>query len=134
MLFLNSRECGLEIIGAANFQGLKFDPQSPSCNLHLSQQSCVGSVSRIPEDPTRVTLGNASLSSSSCFPLNSERLDNPVTFPPGCARLVTSPVPTGSVTLVMTMGIVVLAFLAAWVAVVPLVKMTSTLRCTSSAA
>ena len=50
VLFLNSRECGFEIIGAANFQGLKCDPQSPRRDLHLSQQSCVGSVSRIPKD------------------------------------------------------------------------------------
>ena len=48
-------------------------------------------------------------------------------FPPGCARLETSPVPTGSEAEAITMGIVALAFLAANVAPGLLVTMTSTL-------
>ena len=40
-------------------------------------------------------------------------------FPPGRARLATNPLPTGSVSCVITMGIVVVASLAARVAVGP---------------
>ena len=45
-----------------------------------------------------------------------------------------SPVSTGSVAAAMTIGIVLVAFLAAWTAGVPHVTITSTLRRTSSAA
>ena len=41
------------------------------------------------------------------------RLDNPVALPPGRARLVTSPLPTGSATEAKTMGMVLVACLAA---------------------
>jgi hypothetical protein len=40
-------------------------------------------------------------------------------FPPGCARLVTSPALTGSPTEIMTIGIDVVACLAAKLAAVP---------------
>ena len=41
-----------------------------------------------------------SFKSSSRFPLSSgEKLDSPVMFPPGRARLATSPLPTGSLSL-----------------------------------
>ena len=63
-----------------------------------------------------------------------QRVDNPVMFPPGRARLATNPLPTGSLSCAMTMGIVAVASLAARVAVGPAVTMTSTLRRTSSAA
>ena len=55
-------------------------------------------------------------------------------FPPGRARLATNPLPTGSLSNVMTMGIVLVASLAARVSAGPAVTMTSTLRRTSSAA
>ena len=55
-------------------------------------------------------------------------------FPPGRARLATNPLPTGSLSCAMTMGIVAVASLAARVSVEPAVTMTSTLRRTSSAA
>ena len=41
-------------------------------------------------------------------------MDIPVVFPPGRARLVTSPNPTASFTFVMTMGMVLVAFWTAW--------------------
>ena len=63
------------------------------------------------------------------------RLDNPVTLPPGRARLVTSPLPTGSAAVAKTMGggrgSVCLAARAVGV---PGATMTSTLSATSSAA
>jgi hypothetical protein len=59
--------------------------------------------------------------------------DNPVTLPPGRARLAIQPVPTGSLASANTMGIVdVVRFTSASAA--PDVTMTSTLRRTNSAA
>jgi hypothetical protein len=59
---------------------------------------------------------------------------NPVIFPPGRARLATRPLPTGSATNVATIGMVVVARLAARAAGVDTVTMTSILSRTSSAA
>ena len=59
---------------------------------------------------------------------------NPVTFAPGRARLVTTPVPAGSLLDAMTMGIVSVARLAASAAGAPLVTITSRLRRMSSTA
>jgi len=50
----------------------------------------------------------------------------PVTLPPGRARLVTNPLPIGSAALCMTMGIVLVAPLAALIAGVADVTITST--------
>src|SRR5205085_3723781 len=62
---------------------------------------------------TRSTPGTACLSSSRRLPTSSApKLDNPVTLPPGRARLVTSPLPTGSPAPAKTMGIVLVACLA----------------------
>ena len=55
-------------------------------------------------------------------------------LPPGRARLATNPAPTGSAETAITIGIVRVACLAAWVGGVSTVTMTSTLRRTSSAA
>ena len=63
-----------------------------------------------------------------------DRLATPVIFPPGRARLVTNPAPTGSPTPAITIGIVAVASFAAAVAGVLVLTMTSTLRRTSSAA
>ena len=55
-----------------------------------------------------------SLSISSRFPANTVvMVVNPVMFPPGLARLSTSPPATGSPASKKTMGIVLVAFLAA---------------------
>ena len=84
---------------------------------------------------TRESLGTISFKSSSCFPLISgERVAKPVMFPPGRARLATNPLPTGSGSCAMTIGIVEVASLTARVTVGPAETMTSTLRRTSSAA
>jgi hypothetical protein len=58
----------------------------------------------------------------------------PVMLPPGCARLSTRPVVTGSVTPMNTIGIVVVACLAACAAFVVTATRTSGLGSTSSAA
>src|SRR5215831_12021658 len=63
---------------------------------------------------TRETWETASLRNSSRFPASSDvNLVSPVTLPPGRAKLATSPSPTGS-PLTLTIGTVVVAFLAAW--------------------
>ena len=88
-----------------------------------------------PKTATWESLGTISFSSSSRFPLSSgTRVDNPVMFPPGRARLATNPLPTGSLTCAMTIGIVVVTSFAAPLDVEPPVTITSTLRRTSSAA
>ncbi len=89
--------------------------------LAAASMSVRGQVSPRPPDcqrkATRATLGKASLSSSNRLPSRSGAMRlSPVIFPPGRARLETSPVPTGSAAAANTMGIVALAFLAAKIA------------------
>jgi hypothetical protein len=55
-------------------------------------------------------------------------------FPPGRAKLATSPVPTGSAADGMTMGIVLVAFFAAWITGVAPATMRATFRRTNSSA
>src|SRR5216683_2432137 len=63
---------------------------------------------------TRLTPGTACLSRSRPLPTSSgPRPVNPVTLPPGRARLVTSPLVTGSPAAAKTMGTVLVACLAA---------------------
>src|SRR3954447_17080017 len=86
--------------------------------------------------PTRERFGSIAISNSSRLPLISSPGStlSPVTFPPGRARLATSPVLTGSVLLVMTIGTVVVAFSAATAFAWFPVTMTSTPSRTRSAA
>ena len=84
--------------------------------------------------PTRASLGTASLSISSLLVFSSgAKLESPVTLPPGRARLATKPAPTGSPAFVITMGMAVVAFLAANADGVPEATIRSTLRRTKSA-
>ena len=56
---------------------------------------------------TRVTLGTASFSSCRRLAISSGAwIVRPVMLPPGRPRLATNPGPTGSPTVVMTIGIV----------------------------
>ena len=91
-----------------------------------------------PDDrrsPTRASLGTASLSISSLLVFSSvAKLENPVTLPPGRARLATRPSPTGSAAFAITMGMVVVAFFAANAGGPPVATIRSTLRRTRSAA
>ena len=60
--------------------------------------------------PTRESLGMICFKRSSCLPLISgARAASPVMFPPGRARLATNPLPIGSVSVAMTIGIVEVA-------------------------
>jgi hypothetical protein len=83
---------------------------------------------------TRDSPGIMSLSTSSLFALSSgERMVSPVVFPPGRARLATTPAPRMS-SLIVTIGIVSVACWATLGARSPDAKMTSTFKRISSAA
>ena len=127
-------ERSINILGTEDF--LKF-------KLHL--QRCRGEpkffylfamdMVEVERTATRESLGRVSLRSSSCLPpISGARVDSPVMFPRGWARLATIPSATGSGSFAMTIGIVEVACLATRVAGPPPVTMTSTLRRTSSAA
>ena len=77
-----------------------------------------------------------SLSNCSCLPLSSGRSRNtPVILPPGCAKLRTNPIATGSLSRsTATVGMWLVACLAAASAAAPRTKRTSTLSRTRSAA
>ena len=133
---LNRRfERALVFVGAADLHGMKLQTQFSrrllvffpclrrpgSCGFH--------------SNATRESFGMVSLSNSSRLPANTGAMVvNPVTFPPGRARLSTNPAETGSDRLKQTMGIVLVAFLAARASLTPGVTITSTLRRTSSSA
>src|ERR1051326_1601403 len=84
---------------------------------------------------TRESLGTASFSNCTRLAFDSAALmARPVRLPPGCARLATIPTATGSATPTITIGIEVVACLAANVAGVPCVTNTSTFFATRAAA
>src|SRR5262245_39140422 len=88
----------------------------------------------VRRSPTRESLGIASLSISSLLLISSgTKLASPVTLPPGRAKLAIRPSATGSTEVVITMGMVVVAFFVANTGAVDVPTMTSTLRRTSSA-
>jgi hypothetical protein len=80
------------------------------------------------------SVGTTSLRSSICLPPSSGRSRNsPVKLPPGRAKLLTHPLATGSFSKsIPTIGIVVVAFIAATNAYCEAARMTSHLRSTSS--
>jgi hypothetical protein len=84
----------------------------------------------------RVTRGATSLSSSSHFPLIPySKIVNPVALPPGRAKLVTKPAPTGSMTCTNTIGRVRVACRSGTTVVVPVAATrTSGASATNSAA
>jgi hypothetical protein len=80
-----------------------------------------------PRAITRDSFGTASLSSSSRFADNSgTRAVSPVTFPPGWARLATTPASTSAPAEADTIGIVVVSRFAASAAPVVPTTRTST--------
>ena len=83
----------------------------------------------------RFTPGAICLSSSSHFPpMPYSKLVNPVTLPPGRARLLTKPAPTGSGTCANTIGTVRVACSNGVAAPLPAARMTSGASATNSAA
>ena len=103
-----------------------------SLNVGLGIRALAGLTSTA----MRAAAGTSSRSSSSRFAANSAlRKLIPVTLPPGRARLATRPSLTGSSPTVKTIGIVVVAALAASAAACrPVAAITATWRRTNSAA
>src|SRR5436309_337471 len=102
----------VDVVRALNPHTDKLHSHRSGGNLRLFAKTSSAPPPAVPKMATRLSLGVISFSSSKSFPPNSPpTFVSPVTFPPGRARLATSPVATGSVLLVMTMGIVVVAFL-----------------------
>ena len=109
------------------------DLAAASASLHRFVDSGKSGFWRTATGPNS---GRTSLSNSSLLPSSAAaRRLSPVMFLPGRARLATNPAATGSAPLAaMTMGIVVVACLAAWTIGLPLATITSTRNRTSSAA
>src|SRR2546425_3281793 len=98
-------------------------------SVHTARQS---TSAGFPSVATRFRRGTSCLRRSRRFPVRSTPMSVfPVMLPPGWERLVTRPEPTGSETAVKTMGIEVVAPLAARAAGVVAATITSTLRRTS---
>src|SRR5215813_2439549 len=111
-------------------------PNAPATGSTSCNNRAVDGPVEVQRTATRESLGTISFRSSNRLPLISgARVDSPVIFPPGRARLVTDPWATGSTSPAMTMGIVLVASLAARVAPPPPpVTITSTFNRTNSAA
>ena len=93
----------------------------------LTVDSEVVALEGLTSTATRVAAGTISRRSSRRFAANSfAKLLVPVTLPPGWARLATRPSLTGSSPTLKTMGIVVVAALAAAAALFPNAAITAT--------
>src|SRR5262245_16409958 len=87
--------------------------RAAACRFFVVNSARFGLVG-LTSRPTTVAAGTSSCSSSSRFGCTSAFSDvTPVMLPPGRARLVTSPIATGSDATSKTIGIVVVAALAA---------------------
>src|SRR5262249_15128247 len=123
----------VEVGGAAELDAGQRDPGRRGRGLHLGQHVEGRGVVRIGEIGDAATVGIASRRSSSRLPPRSGLSTVlPVMLLPGRARLATKPVRTASPTPIITMGIVVVAALAASVGGVPKIAIKSTGRRTSS--
>src|SRR5262249_10120802 len=114
---------------------------TPSATAAASDVLSISPLVRSPNVPgshnpaTRESVGTTSLNNCRRLAVSSgARNANPVTFPPGRARLDTSPSATASPRAKATMGIVVVACRAARAAAVLGAMITSTSRPTSSTA
>ena len=100
----------------AGVENCDLQPDGASSRLHVSfdVDSVFAGLAGLTSDRNTSAAGTNSRSSSSCFAASS-RLKKliPVRLPPGRARLATRPSLTGSSPLTKTMGIVVVAALAA---------------------
>src|SRR5262245_54231427 len=95
----------------------------------LNVVSVVVTLAGLTSTATRFAVGTNARRSSSRFAVNSAlKKLMPVTFPPGRARLATSPSLTGSAPVRKAIGIVVVAALAASAAEVLVAAITATGR------
>src|SRR6516165_9429771 len=123
----NRCESGLQIIHATNLHhGVKPHAQRRGGDLRLLIEAHDRGLAEFQITATRESPGTASFRISRRFPSSSgPRMVKPVTFPPGRAKLATSPDSTGLPLDAKTIGIVSVAALAARVPGVPVVTMTS---------
>src|SRR5947209_1576274 len=132
------REGPVEVLRPSRLNELKPHPQRPRRDVGFLQYVLIRAFALatwLPEGSDPTDPGTACVSCSRPLPTSSgPRPVNPVTLPPGRARLVTSPLVTGSPAAAKTMGTVLVACLAARAWGVPPATMTSTLSATSSAA
>src|SRR6516162_5387434 len=116
-------ETSIEVFRACHLEGVQRQAQGDRSSLYLPEVDLVGAGFREDTDA-----GNAGHDlANSCILLPTRPgpwFDCPVILPSGCARLATSPSSTGSVAKAKTMGIVVVAFLAATAAREPDATMT----------
>jgi hypothetical protein len=99
------RECILDLFLGPYPESSIFIPNTwaAACTC-VSSITCTG-LAAFQSTAMCEILGTTSLSSSKRFPSISTEIEvNPVAFPPGCARLATRPVATGSPTAIMTRG------------------------------
>jgi len=125
-------ECRVNFSLSAGIQDNEFHAKSPRGLLRIFH---LGLETRAARKPTDVAAGTNSRSNSNRFALSSlSKKLTPVTFPPGWLRLDTKPSSIGLPPLVNTIGIVVVAALAATTAGGPPARIALTRRLTKSAA
>src|SRR5262249_44413141 len=129
------RESWTELLRRSHPHETQFDGERGYNCLEVLHRLGGARVIGIPYTAARSSSGVSSLSSCSRLELRSTVviIESPVTFPPGCARLLTRPDPTGSRARAMTMGILDVDRLATSVATVLSRTITSTLLRTKSA-
>jgi hypothetical protein len=130
-------ERGVDLIGGVGSEDLDLEPETAGSRFHVPQYGLRNrSFGRIDQDGHASCAGHHSRSNSNRFADKSTaRKVMPVKLPPSRARLATRPRLTGSSPTVKTMGIVVVAALAASADnVPPLVAITATWRRTNSLA
>ena len=110
-----SCEGRIDLAAGAGVEDLDLQPHGAGSRFHVSQRGLgIGSMVGLTSTATRAAAGTSSRRSSSRFAANSPMKKLiPVRLPPGRARLATRPSLTGSSATTKTMGIVVVAALAA---------------------
>src|SRR5437667_270799 len=110
----SSVERGGKVIGGTNVADQQFHSQGVGRTFQFLYLGRRNRVYEIRDTSAREILGTTSFNSSRRLAASPELMDVvPVTFPPGRARLATSPVATGSPRASMTIGIVRVVFFAA---------------------
>ena len=101
------RDGALDLAASRMLIGLTSTPADGAMDWIMANWPIPAGMAGSRRTATRVTPGAISLSSSSHFPLKPYSNDiKPVALPPGRARLSTKPAPTGSGTIVNTIGTV----------------------------
>src|SRR5262245_16283444 len=130
----DGRERRPEFLGRSHAHKVELDRQRGRRHVELLNRLRMVWRSWIPKDCDAGESWDRPLSSCSCFAAKSGSIsESPVTFPPGRARFVTRPDPTGSATIAMTMGMVDVARFAVRVTTVLSATITSTSLLTRSA-